>query len=323
MTSVRRFTCYCSIIGVGLAAANGAFAQISTINSATYHPREFNDVPGSTLTVVRNYPSLISFQEQHVSAPGGFANRHVWRFSSDSGVSPYHFNNNDFFSVFMTVTLTGDPISPRKEAGFLFDTIGGQGQFIVNTDGHEVVVFGGPLPFYAFPRTFNSGDTVTLGMTYFLQGNGKRAIIYYANCLQSPPLEFSNLEQGIIDNSTLGGYFQIVNNPSNPNNSGTAVYQNISIGPTDLDGDGVPDALDACPNTPPCTIVDAQGCSIDQLAPCSGPAFDSGSVWKNHGQYTSAVAQAAEQFLAQGLISKQQKDAIVAAAAQSPCGSKK
>ena len=29
-----------------------------------------------------------------------------------------------------------------------------------------------------------------------------------------------------------------------------------------------------------------------------------GSTWKNHGQYVSSVAQAAEAFLAQGLISQ-------------------
>jgi hypothetical protein len=92
-------------------------------------------------------------------------------------------------------------------------------------------------------------------------------------------------------------------------------------GETDADGDGVADSLDQCPNTPPNTIVNADGCSIDQLAPCSGPA--SGGTWKNHGEYVSAVAQAAEQFLAQGLISQDEEDAIVGAAAQSSCGSKK
>ncbi|MEO6181962.1 MAG: hypothetical protein ABIP71_02415, partial [Verrucomicrobiota bacterium] len=237
ITSIKRCVCYATL--VSLVAASVAHAQVSTINSVIMQPREYNDVSGATLTVVSNYPSLISFNEQGVSAPTGFANRDVWRFSTNSGVSAYQFNNDDFFSVFMDVTLTGSPISPRKEAGFLFDTIGGQGQFLINTDGHEIVAFGGPLPFYAFPRTFNSGDTITLGITYFLNSDGKRAIIYSANCLQSPPLEFSNLEQGIINNSTLGGYFQIVNDPSNPANSGTAVYQNINIGPTDLDSDGV------------------------------------------------------------------------------------
>jgi len=313
---------FCSILaGLSLAGVLGASAQLSGINSANIHPREFNDVPNSTLTVVSNYPSLISFTDQNVSKATGFANRHVWRFSSDSGVTPHHFTNDEFFSVFMNVTLTGNPISPRKEAGFLLSTIGGDGQFIVNTDGHEVVAFGGPFPFYAFPRTFNSGDTVRLGMTYFRNSNGKRAVIYYANCLQSPPLEFSNLEQGIIDNSTLGGYFQIVNSPTIATNSGSAVYENITIGPVDSDGDGVADALDTCPNTPLCSIVDAQGCSIDQLAPCAGPA--SGGEWKNHGQYLSAVAKAASDFVAQGLISESEKDALVSAAAQSPCGSKK
>ncbi len=89
-------------------------------------------------------------------------------------------------------------------------------------------------------------------------------------------------------------------------------------GETDEDGDGVPDSLDLCPGTPAGAIVDANGCSIDQLAPCNGPI--SGGTWKNHGQYVSAVAQAAEAFLAQGLISPAQADEIVAQAAQSNCG---
>ncbi len=92
-------------------------------------------------------------------------------------------------------------------------------------------------------------------------------------------------------------------------------------GETDADGDGVADSLDQCPNTPPGSIVNADGCSIDQLAPCNGPA--SGGTWKNHGEYVSSVAQAAEQFLEAGLISQDEQDAIVAAAAQSNCGSKR
>ena len=90
------------------------------------------------------------------------------------------------------------------------------------------------------------------------------------------------------------------------------------FGETDADGDGVGDSLDRCPGTPAGAIVDANGCSIDQLAPCSGPA--SGGTWKNHGQYVSSVAQAAEAFVAQRLITSEQADAIVAQAAQSSCG---
>jgi hypothetical protein len=221
---------FATLVGLALATSNGVYAQVGTINSVIVHSREFNDVPGSTLTVTANYPSAISFSDQGVSAPSGFANRDVWRFSGDGGTSAYQFQNNDFFQVSMQLTLTATPLSPRKEAGFLLDTAGGQGQFIVNSDGHEIVAFGGPLPFYSFaPATYNSGDAITLGLTYFLDGNGKRAVIYSANGVQSPVLEFGNLEQGIINGSTVGGYFQIVNDGTNPLNSGVATFANISL----------------------------------------------------------------------------------------------
>src|SRR5213078_5347486 len=89
-------------------------------------------------------------------------------------------------------------------------------------------------------------------------------------------------------------------------------------GETDVDGDGVADSLDLCPGTPAGAIVDANGCSIDQIAPCSGPA--SGGTWKSHGQYVSAVAQAVEEFVAQDLISADQAEEIVTQAARSNCG---
>ncbi len=92
-------------------------------------------------------------------------------------------------------------------------------------------------------------------------------------------------------------------------------------GETDEDADGVPDSLDECPGTPAGTVVNSDGCSIDQLAPCAGPA--SGGTWKNHGEYVSAVAQVSVEFLALGLISEEEQEEIVAAAAQSNCGSKR
>jgi hypothetical protein len=89
---------------------------------------------------------------------------------------------------------------------------------------------------------------------------------------------------------------------------------------TDSDEDGVADSADLCPDTAQGAVVNADGCSIDQLAPCDGPA--SGGTWKNHGQYVSSIAHAAEDFLAQGLITEDQKDVIVSNAARSRCGSK-
>lgn len=92
-------------------------------------------------------------------------------------------------------------------------------------------------------------------------------------------------------------------------------------GETDSDNDGVPDSSDLCPDTAAGAIVNAEGCSIDQLAPCQGPA--SGGAWKNHGQYVHAVARVVRQFVAQGLISEDQGETIVATAAQSKCGSRR
>ena len=322
---MKSFLCTTAGAVITLAAVGSAFAQISTINSAAYFPRYFNDIPNATVTVVSNYPSLISFEEQNVSTTNSaFANRALWHFAHNG--TQYLFGNSDAFTITMDVTLTGDPISPRKEAGFVFNNpLNDGGEFILDTDAHEIVAFGGFLRFYAFPKTFNSGDTVTMGLTIFQDSNGKNAIIYFAKtatfCMESPALEFDNLEQGVITGTTIGGYIAVVNSPTITTNYGKAVFQNIKIGPPDQDFDGVPDSLDLCPNTPPCSVVDANGCSLDQLAPCAGPSPT--TPWKNHGQYVSALAQAVDEFLSQGLISEDQADAIIAAAAQSPCGSKK
>lgn len=227
-----RDVCRSLFVMGALFAVSAASAQVSDINSARLFPRTYNDDPTSVLVSVNTYPTLISFNDQSVDkngVAGGFANRHVWYFSKDSGVNAYRFQNNDFFEVFMDVTLTATPNSPRKEAGFLLDTVGGQGQFIVNTDAHEVVAFGGPLPFYAFPSTYDSGETLRLGMTYFRDVDGKRKVIYHAGGQSSPAKEFTNLEQGIINQSRLGGYVQIVIDATNPLNSVTSAYQNITI----------------------------------------------------------------------------------------------
>lgn len=216
------------VLGFGFSASG----QVSTINSAAVAPRFYNDVPGATLTVVTNYPSLISFDEQNVSSATGFANRDMWHFSNDGGATAYQFQSTDYFQVSMKITLVGNPATPRKEAGFVFNNPANDGgEFILDTDGHEVVAFGGFLPFYAFPKFFNSGDTVTMGITYFRDQNGKNAIMYTANGTNSPALELSNTEQGLINNTTIGGYLQIQTDGSNPTNSGFASYANITISP--------------------------------------------------------------------------------------------
>jgi len=67
-----------------------------------------------------------------------------------------------------------------------------------------------------------------LGLTYFLDSNGKNALMFTANGVNSPVEEFAT-GAGIGDGSTLGGYFQIVNDPTNPVNGGTASFGKIAI----------------------------------------------------------------------------------------------
>jgi len=66
-------------------------------------------------------------------------------------------------------------------------------------------------------------------------------------------------------------------------------------------------------------VMDAESI-IDQLVPCSGPA--SGETWKNHGQYVSSVAHAAQNLANLGCIGQQEIGKIVSDAAQSNCGKK-
>jgi DNA-binding beta-propeller fold protein YncE len=92
----------------------------------------------------------------------------------------------------------------------------------------------------------------------------------------------------------------------------------IAIQPDpDSDGDGVPDAADQCPGSAPGAAVDAQGCSIEQLVPCSGPR--PGLPWRNHGQYVSAITKIAHAFAAAGFITRQEEKAVIRRAARSHC----
>lgn len=225
---------YALTLALLLCTAGASLASVGDINSAFMMPRLFDDDPDSNLTVVASYPTLVSFSDTKVDGDGQgneFANRHAFKFSADNGVTSYKLQNDEFFEVWADITLTGSPIAPRKEAGFFFDTIGGEGQFIINTDGHEVVAFGGPLPFYKFPLSFNSGDTIRMGMTYFKDGDAKNKIIFHAGGLSSPALEFTNLEQGIITGSSFGAYAQFVIDAGNAANMGEASFASIKVVP--------------------------------------------------------------------------------------------
>jgi hypothetical protein len=114
----------------------------------------------------------------------------------------------------------------------------------------------------------------------------------------------------------------------------TLTYSNLSLNPVhggvsfallrlfaslDDDRDGVPDISDQCPGTPTGQVVDPQGCSIDQLVPCTGPA--AGEAWKNRGEYLSTLLPVIRNFLSAGLITREEARALIRSkATESICG---
>jgi hypothetical protein len=215
----------------GLAAAvvglPGAAQQI------VLHPRVFNDVPASALTVTKTSDS-VSISDRNVSAATGYANRHDWRLSPD-GVADQTFGPSDTFDLSADVTLTGDPTSPRKEAGLRINGPCGDALFMVNTDAHEVVGFsasGSVLPAYNFRlhgvADYQSGQTVRLRMQYLSQG-GVNGFILSVDGITSPFLPAGGSQAGICAGSTVGGYLQIQNAPAAPTNTGIATFTSIHV----------------------------------------------------------------------------------------------
>jgi len=91
------------------------------------------------------------------------------------------------------------------------------------------------------------------------------------------------------------------------------IFTALALPPGDSDDDGVADPDDQCPNTPAGAIVDAAGCSIEQLVPCDGP-------WRNHGHFLRALREVTSEFVVAGLLTRAQQHAILLAGARSDCG---
>jgi hypothetical protein len=205
-------------------------AQGAGINNVVILPRVVHGGdPSSNFDSLKALP-VVALADSQVSHEGQFANRHDWALSED-GEEPAVFGIDDFFDFSFDLTLSGTPIAPRKEAGIIITTaIAGEGQYIVNTDAHEVVAFGGPLPFNAFPATFDSGETINLRLRYFRDmADGLRKIEYFANGESSGAKEITNNEQGIPGPFFIKGYVQIPISTDNPNNHVVAVFDNITF----------------------------------------------------------------------------------------------
>jgi hypothetical protein len=222
-----------TLIGLCLAVATGAWAQISSINSALITPRVFNDFPNAVSNINNSYPSSITIGESGVwRATSGGLNRDIWQFSSD-GSTPYTLGANDFFSVSMTLNVTGTT-AVDNEAGFIIPNVngtfgGGDLQFLADPQSHFLGMFGG-TGFWNSGITYNAGTTITMGMQYFFDSaNSQDAMQFWVNTgsgnIYSPVQDWT----GNLAGDTFGGYYQIGNGGSSPGVSGQAVFGNIAF----------------------------------------------------------------------------------------------
>ena len=216
------------------------------------HPRVFNDVPGSNLTFTTGADfAIINDQGVSKTAPGG-ANRHDAAISD--GATGDVFNNSDYWTLSADVNLTAlGGLTPRKEGGLrVNNSVGGDFLFILNSDGHEVVSFGGPGPFFNFRDhgvpNYNSGDTITMLINYAQDPNGtidpitgkiRNGVVLAAGGEYSPFLPMFNLENGFLDNSQIAMYGQVGNDPANPQNGINAAFRNVRFSRTD--GSAIPE----------------------------------------------------------------------------------
>jgi hypothetical protein len=233
---MKSFQCYTSkavVIGLCLAAANGAFAQISSINSAIITPRVFNDFPGATGTYINNYASSITLGESGEFGATGFANKDIWQFSNNGGSSAYTLAAGDtVFTASANLTVTGDT-TVDNEAGWVIPNAngsfpGGDMQFIADPNSGFLGFFGGP-GFWNSGFTYTAGTQVTMQIVYWQTGaTGNMQFSVTDGTTATSPIESWT---GNLAGDVLGGYFQLQGTRTSPGSSGQAVWSNISITP--------------------------------------------------------------------------------------------
>jgi len=171
---MRRITTLVLALAAACLTCTAAFAT-PLPNSAVLHLRVFNDCPISILNTTNSFPaSIVIDDENQPPQPlcAGFANLHVWRFSTD-GVNPIQSLNGDAFEYSCTLVLDGI----AGEGGLNLSPWFGpdtDGLFNVRTTDGEIACFGGRMPFFTFTGAFGlhyvTGTPIQIGITYIPNG---------------------------------------------------------------------------------------------------------------------------------------------------------
>jgi hypothetical protein len=264
--------CGSTVIGAALARAQSA----DDVNGLKVLPYNIHANANSDLTITDtagqppNPPTPVSLplsggaiiDERNYSPLA--LNRHDLQLSSDGGATAAIFDfQHESIDISMDVTLTAGTNAPRKEAGFVFSAPQGAGQFIVNTDAHEIVAFGNPLVFHRFDTPtyqYQSGDLINLRLIYnapprdmggTIIGDGTveyRVRLNGGEEKTSGPLTITNLESGFFTGTRVAAYAQ--GTPANANDFMTARFENFVVDvpaaaeDADFDEDGDVDGQD-------------------------------------------------------------------------------
>jgi len=269
---------WCAVAAAAVCSASAASAQqlVTDINGFRARPSAAVNDPGTVKTItptpvgsaITPVPSALIYEETNFTNTGvGFqANRAEFLFSNDGGASGRFFRNTfgmqDAFDISFDLKLETSAATPRKEAGMRIDFNGFDGLFIVNTDAHEIVAFGGTLPFYSFNASnglsYNAGDTINMRMVYtppvldnlnavLVKGKVEYIVNQGLGPVSSMPLEFSGTESGIIDGSNLGLHVQATGAVNDTTDFVRATWSNFDFdgpGNADFDHNGIVDGTD-------------------------------------------------------------------------------
>ncbi len=85
--------------------------------------------------------------------------------------------------------------------------------------------------------------------------------------------------------------------------------------PADADRDGVPDDVDACPDTPPYDLVDDVGCSV-----CDCDDDGTGQAWASRSDYLRCVLAEVHARRLDGRLTRRAERPVIHAARSSTCG---
>jgi|GEM_PF-4138647 len=263
---------------LGMLIASQAHAQIGIdidgLFVQPYNVQAFDEDTTLTITptsspappfpgAISPVPSSVSIDDRGftVTGPGFHPNRHDLTLSTDEGTSAHIFDlTTENLDISVDVTLAAGSDSPRKEAGFIFESPTGNGFFIVNTDANEIAAFNNPFPFFRFNDSnglsFTNGDTINMEVKYTAPERDNMGTITAAGIMEyivdvgdgpvsSGEIAIENLEQSLFDNTTISLYLQ--GGANDTSDFMTATFANLDFGSTDnadFDDDGDVDGRD-------------------------------------------------------------------------------